>query len=88
MDPFKQMRDAGAHSRIASDAAGVIAKAAKARQARWKRENELARRQATVGPASPNAVDPTSEWPMFLLFIGLFLALVVVAMLLVPRLNV
>jgi hypothetical protein len=66
----------------------VVAKAARARQARWECENRMARRRQAAG-AQPNlsAADPTVEWPIFLLFIGMFLAFVVIAVVLVVRLN-
>jgi hypothetical protein len=86
MDPFKGMRDAGAHARIATDAGGVVAKAARARRARWEHENKLARRrEAAPVHADLAAVDTTGEWPAFVLIIALFLTFVVVAAMVVSR---
>jgi hypothetical protein len=86
MDPFKQMRVAGAHGHATFDASDVVAKAAKARRARWERENRIARRRRAAPPHPDlGAIDTASDWPIFVLFIGTFLTLVVVAAMVVPR---
>ena len=86
MDPFKGLRDAGSHARIASDAAGVVAKAARARRARWERENKLAqRREAAPIQADLATADTTGEWPAFVMIIAMFLAFVVAAAVVVSQ---
>ncbi len=81
MDPFKHMRNAGLHTRSPATTAGLIAKASKARQARWERENRMShRRQDGVTHPDLVAIDGVREWLGFALFVGLFLAVVVGAM--------
>jgi hypothetical protein len=78
MDPFKHMRNTALHTRSPATTAGVIAKASKARQARWERENRLShRRQDSATHPDLVAIDSVREWLGFALFVGLFLAVVV-----------